>query len=150
MKIKFFFLFLIACSGLSAQEYWDRKDFEIGNRGIENSWREFGFSWQTESEFNLPDGSFLHLNNEIQKKQIDMLAVISRDQKNKIQRKVDLGSPLSGKEKEKKVFEIKAETRLRDQNDIFANPFYSNDIFNRNNNGYGLGRYNSSSYRIYY
>ena len=125
MKPIYLILALFAFSNMSAQEYWDRKDFEIGNRGIENTWREFSFSWQEQSSFNLPDGSFLHLKNHIQSDQIDMLAVIDKTNRNRVQREINLGSPLpQRKEKEKKLFEISGDVRVRDPNDIFLNPYY--------------------------
>ena len=136
-------MFLLLGLTVQAQEYWDRKDFEIGNRAIENSWREIGFTWQTESQFNLPDGSFLHLKNSIQKEQVDMLAVIDKANRNKVQREIDLGSPLpQRKPKEKKLFEISGELRERDPNDIFMNPYFSNPYYqNRFNNRYSPYRF---------
>mgnify|MGYP001400799196 FL=1 len=102
MKIRLVILLLFIGSFAQAQEYWDREDFEISNRSIDNTWREFSFNWQTQSNFNLPDGSFLHLKDHIQDDQIDMLAAISKMNKNRVQREVDLGSPLPQRKKEKK------------------------------------------------
>lgn len=143
MKIRFLILFLLLGIVVQAQEYWDRKDFEIGNRSIDNTWREISFTWQTQSSFNLPDGSFLHLNNQVQKEQIDMLAVINQTNRNKVQREIDLGSPLPQRQaKEKKLFEISGELRARDPNDIFLNPYYSNPFLNNYNaRGFGSRRY---------
>ncbi len=145
MKLRLFLLFLFIGLSGQAQEYWDRKDFEIGNRGIENSWREIGFSWQTESKFDLPDGSFLHLRDNIQKDQVDMLAVIDKANRNKVQREIDLGSPLPQRKKEKKLFEISGDFRERDPNDIYLNPYFSSPL---NQNGFNNRRY--SPYRYNY
>lgn len=150
MKPLYLLLALFAFSNVSAQEYWDREDFEIGNRGIENTWREFSFSWQEQSRFSLPDGSFLHLKNHIQNDQIDMLAVIDQTNRNRVQREVDLGSPLpQRKEKEKKLFEISGDVRARDSNDIFLNPYYPSPFIN-NYNRRGLNSRRYSPYRYDY
>ncbi|MCH4823750.1 hypothetical protein ML462_11270 [Gramella lutea] len=125
MKLRLLLIFLMCGYFTQAQEYWDKEDFEISNRSIENSWREIGFSWQTESNFNLPDGSFLHLRPDIQKDQVDMLAVIDKTNRNKIERKIDLGSPLPQRKKEKKIFEISGDFETRDPNDNFMNPYFS-------------------------
>lgn len=150
MKLIYLFLALFTFSSVSAQEYWDRKDFEIGNRGIDNTWKEFSFNWQTQSSFNLPDGSFLHLKNNVQDEQIDMLAVIDKTNRNRVQRELDLGSPLpQAKSKEKKIFEISGDIRARDQNDIFLNPYYSSPfIHNYNGRSFNSRRY--SPYRFAY
>lgn len=149
MKFYSFIFFLILGFSMEAQEYWDREDFEIGNRGIENTWREFGFVWQTDSSFDLPDGSFLHLKNEVQKKQVDMLAIIDKSNRNKIQREIDLGSPLPRSNKEKKLFEVTGEVRPYDRNDVFHNPYFANPFLNNyNTRGFGVRRY--TPYRYVY
>ncbi len=150
MKLRLSILFLLLGFGLHAQEYWDRKDFEISNRSIDNTWREFSFGWQEQSKFNLPDGSFLHLKNEIQDDQVDMLAIIDKTNRNKVQRKIDLGSPLPyRKEKEKKLFEISGDFQVRDPNDNFMNPYFSNPfIQNYNQRGFNTRIY--SPYRYGY
>ncbi|MCM8570541.1 hypothetical protein NE848_14190 [Gramella jeungdoensis] len=150
MKLFYLLVFFCCAVNVNAQEYWDREDFEIGNRGIENTWREYGFVWQTESTFNLPDGSFLHLKNEVQKKQVDMLAIIDRSNRNKIQREIDLGSPLPKSNKEKKLFEVTGEVRAYDRNDVFNNPYFANPFLNNYNNtrGFGIRRY--TPYRYVY
>lgn len=146
MKLVYLFLLLFTFSSVNAQEYWDRKDFEIGNRGIDNTWREFSFTWQTQSSFNLPDGSFLHLKDNIQDDQIDMLAVIDKTNRNRVQRQLDLGSPLpQAKLKEKKIFEISGDIRLRDPNDIFLNPYYPNPFIQN----YNRGTFNTRRYSPY-
>lgn len=145
MKIWFLFIFFIFGLNLSAQEYWNREDFEIGNRGIENTWREFSFNWQEQSSFNLPDGSFLHLRNDIQKDQVDMLAVIDQANRSKIKIEVDLGSPLPQRKQEKKVFQFTGNVEARDQNDPFTNPYIYNPFLNsyRQRGGLGTRRYMS-------
>ncbi|TBW26650.1 hypothetical protein [Gramella sp. KN1008] len=149
MKIYSFILLFLLGFSMNSQEYWDREDFEIGNRGIENSWKEYGFVWQTESSFNLPDGSFLHLKDEIQKKQIDMLAIIDKSNRNNVQRKVDLGSPLPKLSREKKIFEVSAEIRPYDRDDVFTNPYFTNPFLNNyNSRGFGVRRY--TPYRYVY
>ena len=127
MKFRFFLLFLLCGLFAQAQECWDRKDFEISNRSIDNTWREFSFNWQEQSRFNLPDGSFLHLKDQFQKDEIDMLAVIDKTNRNRVQREVNLGSPLpQGKSKERKIFEVSGDFRPRDPNDTFLNPYFPN------------------------
>ena len=145
MKIWFLFTFLLFGMSLSAQEYWNKEDFEIGNRGIENTWREFSFNWQEPSSFNLPDGSFLHLSNEIQKDQVDMLAVIDKTNRSKIKMVVDLGSPVPQRKQEKKVFQFSGNVEARDQNDPFTNPYFYNPFLNTYNqrSGFGTRRYTS-------
>jgi hypothetical protein len=131
MKPIYLLLAIFAFTNMTAQEYWNRKDFEIGNRGIDIEWREFSFSWQNQSNFNLPDGSFLHLKNEFQKDEIDMLAVIDKANRNKVQRQLNLGSPLpQKKDKEKKLFEITGDFKVREPNDVYLNPYYTNPFFN--------------------
>ncbi len=149
MKLKLLaILFFTGFLG-QAQEYWDRKDFEISNRGIDNTWREFSFNWQQQSNFNLPDGSFLHLRNEFQKEEIDMLAVIDKTNRNRVQQKVNLGSPLpQQKPKEKKLFELSGDIKVRDQNDSFLNPFYPSP-FMSNFNQRQFRPYNTRLYSPY-
>lgn len=147
MKFRFLFFLLICSTAVSAQEYWDREDFEIGNRGIENSWKDYGFTWQSPSSFNLPDGSFLHLKNNVQKQEIDMLAIIDKSNRNKVQRQIDLGSPLPQLQKEKKFIDITVEARPREQNDIFTNPYYANPFLNNfNYRGFGMRNYTRYPY----
>lgn len=150
MKLRLSILFLLLGFGLQAQEYWDKKDFEISNRSIDNTWREFSFTWQQQSSFNLPDGSFLHLKDQFQSEEIDMLAVIDKTNRNKVQRKIDLGSPLpQRKEREKKLFEISGDFQVRDPNDNFMNPYYSNPFMNNyNQRGFNTRIY--SPYRYGY
>ncbi|MDR5590621.1 hypothetical protein [Christiangramia sp. SM2212] len=144
MKFRLVFLLLLIGSFAQAQEYWDREDFEISNRSIDNTWREFSFNWQTQSSFNLPDGSFLHLKDNIQSDQIDMLAAIDKMNRNRVQQKVDLGSPLPQRKREKKIFEVTGDIRARDQDDIFMNPYYTNPFLNNyNQRGFGTRRYTS-------
>ncbi|TRO65148.1 hypothetical protein [Christiangramia sabulilitoris] len=134
MRLKLLFIFLLVGTLGQAQEYWDRKDFEISNRGIDNTWREFSFNWQQQSNFNLPDGSFLHLRNEFQKEEIDMLAVIDKSNRNRVKQQINLGSPLPlQKPKEKKLFELTGEVKVRDANDSFMNPFYPSPFLNNFN-----------------
>ncbi|GAA4320738.1 hypothetical protein GCM10023115_47930 [Pontixanthobacter gangjinensis] len=149
MKSPFLLLFLFAFGVMNAQEYWEREDFEISNRSIENTWREFSFTWQQPSSFKLPDGSFLHLNSQVQDEQVDMLAVIDKTNRNRVERKIDLGSPLPRQKKEKKLFEISGDFRTRDQDDIFMNPYYSSP-FIQNNNGRILNYRRYSPYRYNY
>jgi hypothetical protein len=131
MKLRFLIISLLLGLGASAQEYWNPKDFEISNRSIDNTWKEFSFSWQNQSNFNLPDGSFLHLKDEFQKDEIDMLAVIDKTNRNKVQRQINLGSPLpQKKDKERKLFEITGDFKVREPNDIYLNPYYTNPFFN--------------------
>ncbi|CAL67037.1 hypothetical protein [Christiangramia forsetii] len=141
MKLRLLFILLLTGTLAQAQEYWDREDFEISNRSIENTWREFSFNWQAQSNFNLPDGSFLHLKNHIQDDQIDMLAAIDKMNRNRIQQEVDLGSPLPQRKTEKKIFEISAELRTRDKDDIFMNPYYPTFLNSYNQRGFGSRRY---------
>lgn len=149
MKFYSLIAFLLLGFTVNAQEYWDREDFEIGNRGIENTWREYGFVWQTQTNFNLPDGSFLHLKNEVQKKQVDMLAIIDKSNRTKIQREINLGSPLPKSNKEKKLFEVTGEVRAYDRNDVFNNPYFANPFLNNYyNRGFGVRRY--TPYRYVY
>ena len=143
MKLRLLILLLFIGSFAQAQEYWDREDFEISNRSINNTWREFSFNWQTQSNFNLPDGSFLHLKDHIQDDQIDMLAAINKMNRNRVQREVDLGSPLPQRKKEKKIFEISGDVRTRDQDDIFMNPYYPTFLNTYNQRGFGSRRYTS-------
>ena len=142
MKIRFLIILLLISFGASSQEYWDREDFEIGKRSIENSWREIGFTWQTESSFNISDGSFLHLKNYDQKQQVDMLAVIDKTNRTRVERKIDLGSPLPYVQREKKFIEVSVEPRFRDQNDVFTNPYFANPFLNNYNyRGFGMRNY---------
>lgn len=150
MKSIYLILAFLAFSNVNAQEYWDRKDFEIGNRGIDNTWREFSFTWQQQSNFNLPDGSFLYLKNQFQKDEIDMLAVIDKTNKSRIRQEVNLGSPLpQQKPKERKLFELTGEAKVRDPNDSFMNPFYPSPFLNNfNQRSYNTRLY--SPYRYSY
>lgn len=150
MKLRLSILFLLLSFGSQAQEYWDKKDFEISNRSIENTWREFSFTWQQQSSFNLPDGSFLHLKDQFQSEEIDMLAVIDKTNRNRVQREIDLGSPLpQRKEKEKKLFEISGDFQRRDPNDNFMNPYFPSPFMqNYNQRGFNARRY--SPYRYGY
>lgn len=151
MKFYFFIFILLIGFSASAQEYerWNQEDFEIGKREIGNTWRDYGFVWQSESSFNLPDGAFLHLKNDVQKKEIDMLAIIDKSNRNRIEREIDLGSPLPRVNKEKKIFEITGEVRAYDRNDVFNNPYFTNPFLNNyNNRGFGVRRY--TPYRFVY
>lgn len=148
--MRFFCLLFILCgfTRLSAQEYWNREDFEIGNRSIENTWKEVGFTWQTESRFQLPEVNFLEKKVDVQKKQVNMLAVIDEVNRKKVERKVDLGSPIPREEKDRKTFEVSLERRLRDDGNIFSNPYYANPFLNNYHyRGFGARRY-STPYRI--
>ncbi len=54
-----------------------------------------------------------------------MLAVIDKTNRNRVQREVNLGSPLpQQKEKEKKLFEITGDFKVRDPNEVILNPYY--------------------------
>lgn len=142
MRFPLILILLFFSSGLCAQEYWNKEDFEIGNRGIDNTWREFSFNWQSQSSFSLPDGSFLHLRNDVQKDQIDMLAVIDQTNRNKIQMEFDLGSPLPQRKQERKIFQVSGNFEARDQNDPFTNPYFYNPFLNNfNQRGLGSRRY---------
>lgn len=151
MRILYILLFLLTGFSTSAQEfgYWDREDFEIGNRGIQNDWKDFSFNWQQPSEFNISDGSFMHLRNDIQKDQIDMLAIIDKSNRNKITREIELGSPLPQRTREKKIFEVTGNIQARDRNDSFSNPFYNPFLNNYNQRSYGVRRYNTPYRYIY-
>lgn len=150
MKIRFIIFLLLSCGFAHGQEYWNPKDFEIGNRGIENTWRDYGFTWQTDSNFDLPNGNFLDLKDDFQKQQVDMLAVITKTNRNKIQRKVDLGSPLPEREREKKTIQFRTEAVQRDQNDIFNDPLRNNPFYRNTNyynyRGFGVRRYSPYQY----
>ncbi|MBT8318798.1 MAG: hypothetical protein KJP01_01550 [Gramella sp.] len=149
MKLTYLILAFFAFSNVNAQEYWDRKDFEISNRSIENTWKDFSFSWQQQSNFSLPDGAFLHLNNQFQKKEIDMLAVIDKTNRTRVQREVNLGSPLpQQKPKEKKLFEITGDLKVRDPNDTFLNPYSPSPFMNPYYRPFNTRRY--SPYRYNY
>jgi hypothetical protein len=144
MNIRLLFILLFFSAGLTAQEYWNKEDFEIGNRGIENTWKEFSFNWQAPSSFNLPDGSFLHLKDEFQKDEIDMLAVIHKSNRNRVKMEVDLGSPLPQTKREKKVLQVTGSVKAREQDDIFINPYFYNPFLNNyNQRGLGTRRYTS-------
>ena len=150
--MKSYIIFILILSGISmnAQEYWNREDFEIGNRGIDQSWQEFSFVWQQQSSFTLPDGSFLHLKDQVQEEKVDMLAIIDKTNRNKVERKIDLGSPLPRRaEKDKKFIEITGEVRARDPNDIFLNPYYPSP-FMQNYNGRSFNSRRYSPYRFNY
>lgn len=132
----------------SAQEYWDKKDFEIGNRGIETSWREVAFNWQLTSDFNLPDGTFLNVDSN-KKQQIDMLAVIDNINAKKQQREIDLGSPLPRREpKERRIFEITGSAEPR-PGDTYINPYVAPILDPYNRSIYRL-RSSSPLYRLSY
>ncbi len=149
MKIRLLFFFFLVCSVASAQEYWDREDFEIGDRNIDASWKALAFSWQkAESHFSLPDGTFLNVSRDAQNKQIDMLATIDRiNAENEPQRKIDLGSPLGEREeKKKKFFQISGNTDPRNS-DTYINPFVA-PILDPYNKAYLLRR--NSLYRYNY
>ena len=128
-------MLILAGFSMNAQEYWDRKDFEIRPNKIENSWKDFGFMWQTESEFILPDGTFKD-HNLIQKKEIDMVGIIKQANSYK-PKTVDLGSPIPNLKKERKTIEFTAETTVRDYNDIFSNPYYASPF----QSNYGVNPY---------
>lgn len=148
--MRFLCLLFILCgfTRLSAQEYWNREDFEIGNRSIENTWQEVGFTWQTESRFQLPEVNFLDKRIDSQKKQLNMLAILEEENRKKVERRIDLGSPIPRTEKDKKSFEVSLEGRLRDDRDIFTNPYYANPFLNNYYyRGFGVRRY-TSPYRI--
>ncbi|MDX1762053.1 MAG: hypothetical protein R3218_07865 [Christiangramia sp.] len=149
MKLRLLILTLLIGPFCQAQEYWDREDFEISNRSIDKTWKEFSFNWQEQSNFNLPDGSFLHLKNDVQDDQVDMLAIIDRANRNRVERKIDLGSPLPQRKREKKIFEISGDFRNRDQDDIFMNPYFPSSYF-QNNNGQNLNYRRFSPYRYNY
>ena len=150
MKFRILFVLLLIGSYSQAQEYWDREDFEISNRSIDNTWREFSFNWQEQSRFNLPDGSFLHLKDQFQDDQVDMLAIIDKTNRNKVERKIDLGSPLpQRREKEKKLFEFSGDVQVRDANDPFINPYYQSP-FMQNYNGRTFNSRRYSPYRYTY
>lgn len=148
MKFRLFLFLLILSGSVSAQEYWDRKDFEIGNRGIETTWKDFAFNWQMDSDFNLPDGTFLNVDQN-KKQQIDMLAVMEDINSKKNQRTVDLGSPLPGRErKEKRIFEITGNADPR-QRDTYINPYVAPILDPYNRSIYRL-RSGSPLYRLSY
>lgn len=148
MKAFLLIIAFFAFTSVNGQEYWDRKDFEIGNRGIEYTWKEFSFVWQQESNFNLPDGSFLHLKDQTKQEEVDMLAVIDKTNRNRVQRKIDLGSPLpQKKEKERKIFELTGDVKVRDPNEVFLNSYYPSP-FMQNYNGrlFNMRRYSTIRY----
>lgn len=135
MKLRLVFLFFLFCSIASAQEYWDREDFEISDRNIDASWKAIAFSWQkSDSKFNLPEGTFLNLSSETQNKQIDMLAAIDRiNAEKQPQRKIDLGSPLGESvEKQKKIFQLSGNADPHNM-ETYINPFVAPtlDPYNR-------------------
>lgn len=139
MKSVLLVITLFISVSLSAQEYWDREDFEIGDRHIDASWQALAFSWQKESHFNLPDGIFLNLSTDTQKKQINMLAAIDQiNEEKKPQRKINLGSPLGETpQKEKKLFEVTGSLDPRNT-PTFINPYVAPT----------LDPYNSAYYRL--
>lgn len=147
MKLRLFLLLMLSGSGLIAQEYWDRDDFEIGNRSIESTWIDFAFNWQESQKFNISDGLFLNVQPD-QNKQIDMLAVISNDKRYQ-NRTIDIGLPIP--KKEKKVFEFSSQAKIRDQNDIYNTSFNNNPFYRSySRNGFNSYRYNPyGPFRVY-
>jgi len=146
MRIMYFLLLASIGFQAPAQEfgYWDREDFEIGNKGVQNDWKSLSFRWQEPLQFNISDGSFMHLRNDVQKDQIDMLAVIDKSNRNRITREIDLGSPIPQRTREKKVFEVTGSVKARDQTDSFMNPF--NQPFQQplyRHRGFGVRAYQS-------
>lgn len=139
MKTVLFVFALLFSVSVSAQEYWDREDFEISDRHIDASWQALAFGWQKESHFNLPDGTFLNISSDSQKKQIDMLAAINQiNEENKPQRKINLGSPLGETpQKEKKIFEVTGSLDPRNT-PTFINPYVAPT----------LDPYNQAYYRL--
>lgn len=118
-------IFLFSASVASAQEYerWNREDFEIGRNEIGISWKEYAFSWQSQSNFNLPDGNFLDVDPSGQKKQVDMLAAMDEINRKKNQYTPNFESPLSIPKREKKSFDVQINGYDRDDNNTYINPF---------------------------
>ncbi|AVR46942.1 hypothetical protein C7S20_17690 [Christiangramia fulva] len=133
---RFLFVFVLFVSvSVSAQEYWNRKDFEISDRNIDASWKALAFNWQkSNSHFDLPDGTFLNISGATQSKQIDMIAAIDRiNAEKEPQREINLGSPLGEpKEKKKRFFELTGNADPGKM-DTYINPFVAPilDPYNR-------------------
>jgi len=154
MKIIFFLFSVFFSLSLSSQEYWDPTDFEISNNEIRPSLSDLSFGLNSPSNFSLPSGNII--NPPLQKKQIDMMAIIEEENSHH-QRKIDLKSPIPQKKK-KKAFEITGEARAYDDNDLYNSPFNSHPYYRGfGNPSYrGLNRFPSygspfySRGRIYY
>ncbi|MCM4157157.1 hypothetical protein [Gramella sp. AN32] len=147
MKFRLLIILILAGFSMNGQEYWDRKDFEIRPNKIENSWKDLSFSWQSESDFILPDGTFKD-ENLIQKKEIDMVGIIKQANSYK-PKTIDLGSPIQIIKKERKTIEFTAETMVRDYDDIFNNPYYASPFrSNFNANPYYYRRYTPTRSRF--
>ncbi len=118
-------IFLFSASFVSAQEYeyWNPEDFDIGRKEIGIGWKEYAFNWQIQSDFNLPDGTFLNGDPTGQKKQVDMLAAMDEINRKKNQYTPNFESPLSIPKREKKSFEVQINGYERDDNNTYINPF---------------------------
>lgn len=128
-------IFLMACVSMHAQEFLDQQKFIIGIEHIQPSLSTTDLTSSLKSDFNLPDGSFLHLQ-VIKRQEVDMLAVITKEN-NKKPRTVDIGDPIP--KKKKKTLEITGTSEALDydaQNTRLytLNPFYQ--------------RYRISPYRV--
>ena len=137
------FLFLFSFVG-NAQEYWDREDFEINRNGIENSWKDLGFSWINSSNFSLPEVNFLEKDVHAPQT-VDMVATINRMNAGKPEYELDLAYPLP--RSEKKTFEVTGGLRAYDADDYRNNPIMSNPFYQMYDSPYrSLYRNSRSAY----
>jgi len=127
LSLLFFGFFL---TNLQAQEFWDVTDFEISNYSIEPAWSDLSFGQQFfKGDFNLPSGEFINVD-EGKPASVDMLGILE-EQRNRVKRTVDIGSPLPKVKREEKAFEISGNYKIRDKdkpyNDALnSNPYYQN------------------------
>lgn len=137
MKIKILglIIFSMACGSLHAQEFLDQQDFVIGIEHIQPSLSTTDLATSLRSSFDLPDGSFLHLQ-VIKRQEVDMLAVITKENSKK-PRTVDIGDPIP--KKKKKAIQLTGTAEALDFDEqnpgmYSPNPFYQ--------------RYRISPYRV--
>lgn len=157
LRLLFFLSFTLSVSGLQAQEFetWNAADFDLSVREINPALEDFEFGF-SKSKFDLPDGSFLNVEDNRQNG-VNIVALIE-ESNNYRQRTVDLGSPLP--RREKKDVEFSAQNSLRErgvENEALnSNPYYRNQqiyqnaLHNSNLRSMYGRRYYYSPYGRYY
>lgn len=159
MKLRLVFLLLLfsGFSGLQAQEFetWNAADFDLSIKQINPALEDFDFGF-SKSKFDLPDGSFLNVD-EYRQNGVNIVALIE-EKNNYRERTVDIGSPLP--QREKKDVEFSAQNTLRErgvENEALnSNPYYQNQriyqnaLHNANLRSMYGRRYYYSPYGRYY
>lgn len=159
MKLRLVFLLLLFSGfyGLQAQEFetWNAADFDISIRQINPALEDFDFGF-SKSKFDLPDGSFLNVD-DYRQNGVNIVALIE-EKNNYRERTVDIGSPLPQREKKDVEFSVQNTLRERgvENEALNSNPYYQNQRIYQNalhnsNLGSMYGRrYYYSPYGRYY